>query len=305
MDIHFEQLRLDRQGRTVLDIPDLVVKAGRVTAVLGSNGAGKTTLLRMVAGLEKPTAGRVHVEGKVAYAFQEAVFLRATMQRNLEVGLALRNVPRAERAERARLAATEFGVGHLLGRFPRGMSGGELQRFNFARALCLRAPVTLFDEPMSGIDGRSRERLIDELPGLLRKFARTVLLVTHDRYEAFRLADDLVLLADGKVRAAGPKGDVFRNPPDTDMARLLGYTILPTNGSLLAVPPLGLRVGEGKLTFMLQVDQVVDLGSHKEALGLVGDTRVALPLPPGLTPPPPGGLLAIGADSAVALDGAT
>ncbi|MBM3269751.1 MAG: ATP-binding cassette domain-containing protein [Candidatus Sericytochromatia bacterium] len=302
MDIRIEGLRIDRQGRTLLDIPDLAIRESRVTAILGPNGAGKTTFLRVVAGLERPTAGSIHHAGQVAYAFQEAVFLRATMQRNLELGLALRGVAKGERADRARQAAADFGVGHILGRYPRGLSGGELQRFNFARACSLRAPVTLFDEPMSGIDGQARDRLLDELPALLRKFARTVLLVSHDRYEAFRLADDLVLLVGGKVRAAGPKGEVFRNPPDADLARMLGYTLLDHPSGLVAIPPQGLGVGTGRYTFGLLVEQVVDLGSHREALGTVGQTRLAVALPADRPPPVSGETIEIACDTAVTFD---
>jgi ABC-type sugar transport system ATPase subunit len=297
--IRVEGLRVQRLGRTLLDIPALEFRGGRVTAILGPNGAGKTTLLRLIAGLERPTAGRVVLEGRVSYAFQEAVFLRATMRRNLELALALRGVPAPERAERAGGAASDFGVAHLLGRYPRGLSGGELQRFNFARACSLQAGITLFDEPMAGLDARARDRLIDELPGLLRRFARTVLLVTHDRYEAFRLADDLVVLVGGMVRAAGPKGEVYRDPPDAEVAELLGYTFLPWQGSMVAVPPTSLRIGTGRHGFTLLVEQVVDLGSHREVVGTVAEARIAMALPPDLPGPAPGESLEIGCDRAL------
>ncbi|MBM3273648.1 MAG: ABC transporter ATP-binding protein [Candidatus Sericytochromatia bacterium] len=312
MDIAAVDLRIESQGRRVLDIPSLLIRDGRVTAILGPNGAGKTTLLRAIAGLEKGAAGSIRLGDqavepgyragrRVAFAFQEAIFLRATMRRNLELALELRGIPRSQRAEKASDAASHLGVRHLLDRHPRQLSGGELQRFNVARAISLEAPIALFDEPMSGIDGRAREQLADELPETLRRFTRTAVIVTHDRLEAFRLAQDVVVLLDGRVRAAGPKGEVFRDPPDAQVAHLLGYTILERPGGTLAVPPDALRIGAATWTFEMRVTAVADLGSRFEARGTVEGTPVALTLPPDAPQPVPGDKLMIGADSALGL----
>jgi len=199
MDVRFSGVVFSRGERVVLDVPALTIDGDRTTAILGSNGAGKSTLLRLVAGLERPGAGQVTVAGNVcgsaaardavAYAFQQAVFLSGTVEANLELALRLRHVDGRLRRQRVRETAAACGIGELLDRRASSLSGGEAQRANLARALCLRAPVTLLDEPLAGLDGPARRGLLAELPGLLREFASTTLLVTHEPDEALRLSD--------------------------------------------------------------------------------------------------------------------
>lgn len=187
MDIAIEGLRFSRERRLVLDIPRLLLPGGRVTAVFGPNGSGKTTLLRLLAGLERPQAGGIRVGGEVvgdagerarlvAFAFQEPVFLRRTVRRNLDLAMRLRQVPSAERALRLAEVADECGIAPLLDRPAWTLSGGEARRAELARALALRAPVTLLDEPLAGIDRIARTHLLDDLPRLLGRFAATAVL---------------------------------------------------------------------------------------------------------------------------------
>ncbi|MEP7176528.1 MAG: ABC transporter ATP-binding protein [Gemmatimonadales bacterium] len=295
MDVTLEQLIVTRGGRTVLDVSALSFLTGTTTAVFGPNGSGKTTLLRVVAGLERARQGSLHIGGgataalnggspRTAIAFQEQVFVGGSVRRNLELALGLRRVPFEERAERIAEAAVECGIEGLLDRSARHLSSGEAQRVNLARALALRAPVTLLDEPLSGIDRLARAQLLDDLPRLLTTFATTTILVTHDREEAFRLADHLVILVGGVVRASGSTGAVFRAPADRTVAELLGYTVLPCDAGWVAVPPGGLELGEGSPAFTLHVERIVDMGNHPHVLGRVGDVRVDLRLS-GETPP--------------------
>jgi hypothetical protein len=130
-------------------------------------------------------------------------------------------------------------------------------------------------------------------------------LVTHDREEAFRLADDLVILAGGAVRAAGPKGPVHATPPDAETAELLGYTVLFTPGGPIAVPPGGLRLGDGAVAFDFALERVVDMGNHLHLLGAVGGRRADLRLPAGTAPPPPGRPVRVFAAGHIALPPAT
>lgn len=314
MQVAVEGLVFERDGRRVLDVPQLTVAHGTTTALFGPNGSGKTTLLRLIAGLERPWSGSVqlgdlratrdpHFRQYFAYAFQEAVFLRGTVRANLELGLALRRVRSAERETRIHDVARECGVEHLLSRPARRLSGGEAQRVSLARALALRAPVTLLDEPLAGLDRVGRAQLLDDLPRLLATFATTTIIVTHDREEAFRLADDLVVLVDGVVRAAGPKGDIYRNPPDRRTAELVGYTVMPLNGTLRAVPAGALRLGSGPDTFVVVVDRVVDMGDHRHLLGHVLDAevRVDVRLPSGIDLPPTGSRVSVEPAWSVAL----
>jgi 2-aminoethylphosphonate transport system ATP-binding protein len=198
--------------------------------------------------------------------------------------------------------AYECGIAGVLDRPARQLSGGEAQRVNLARAMALRAPVTLLDEPLSGIDRLARTQLLDDLPRLLATFATTTIPVTHDREEAFRLADHLVILVDGVVRAAGSTGAVYRDPRDAVVAALLGYTVLSCDAGRIAVPPGGLRLGGTRPpTFALRVERVVDMGNHPHLVGRVGDVRVDLRLAAGETVPAPGTEIRVGATSFVAL----
>ena len=296
MEARLNHVQFGYGDRPVLDVPDLRFAEGRVTALLGPNGSGKTTLLRLLAGLERPRAGRVLVGGRpapdvrpsVAYAFQEAVFLSGSLRANLDLALRLRGLPPGERRSRLAEAATACGVAHLLDRPAGRLSGGEAQRANLARALSLRAPLTLLDEPLSGFDERGRRQMLEELPALLRRFAGTTVLVTHDRDEALRLAGDLVLLREGRVRAAGPRREVFAAPPDPETAAFLGYTLIPTDAGLAGVAPGGLRPGPGDFMLTLQVEEVVDLVTSVEVVGRGNGRRIAVAFPPDRPAPAPG-----------------
>jgi len=285
MDVSVADLHFARDGQTVLQIPALTFPSGTTTAVFGPNGSGKTTLLRLIAGLERPSRGEVRLgdvpvgqdkaaRRSIGMAFQTAVFLRGSVRHNLDLALRLREVSAPDRRSRIEEAARECGVAHLLNRPARRLSGGEAQRVNLARALALRAPVTLLDEPLAGIDRSARTQLLADLPRLLATFAATTVLVTHDREEAFRLADRLVVMIAGEVKAVGAKSSVFARPPDRETAELLGYTVLPANGSLVAIPPSSLRPGEGSLTFVLAVERVIDMGNHIHVIGTIDGERV-------------------------------
>jgi ABC-type sugar transport system ATPase subunit len=308
MDVSVADLHFARDGRTVLQIPALTFPSGSTTAVFGPNGSGKTTLLRLIAGLERPSRGEVLLgdlragqdqgaRRRVGMAFQTAVFLRGSVRHNLDLALRLREVSAPDRQARIEEVARECGVAHLLDRPARHLSGGEAQRVNLARPLALRAPVTLLDEPLAGIDRSARTQLLADLPRLLATFAATTILVTHDREEAFRLADRLVVIIAGEVKAAGVKSSVYARPPDRETAELLGYTVLPADGRVVAIPPSSLRPGEGSLTFMLAVEDVIDMGNHLHVIGTIGGERVDLRLPAGMAPPSAGSHLKVHPES--------
>jgi ABC-type sugar transport system ATPase subunit len=287
MDVRFEAVRFARAGRPVLDVPELTLASGRVTALLGPNGSGKSTLLRLVAALERPSSGRVLLGGRpaapsrrtresIAFAFQEPAFLSGSVRQNLDLGLRLRGLPPGERSPRLLEAARAGGIEHLLDRSAHRLSGGEAQRANLVRALSLRAPVTLLDEPLAGLDEPSRHQAMHDLPRLLRSFTTTTILVTHVREEALRLADDLVVLFAGRVRAAGPAASVVRRPPDAETAAFLGYTLLPTDAGLTAIAPGSLRTGPGDVCFRLEVEDVRDLATTLEIAGRIAGVSVTV-----------------------------
>ena len=312
MEVCLSDLLVTRDGRVVLDIPSLTFPEGVPSAVFGPNGSGKSTLLRVIAGLLRPSTGAPRVgtdrveagcpPERVAIAFQNAVFLRGSVRQNLDLALELRGLTPAEREARVEEVSRECDLGEVLERPARRLSGGEAQRVNLARALALRAPVTLLDEPLAGIDRITRTHLLDDLPRLLSRFASTTIIVTHDREEAFRLADHLVILSAGRVVAAGPKDQVYRCPEHRETAELLGYTVLPWASRLVGVPPGGLRIGQGSPGFELLIDRVVDMGDHHHLLGRVGSARVDLRLPAGSSPPVVQGPIRIHAARFVTLD---
>jgi ABC-type sulfate/molybdate transport systems ATPase subunit len=295
----------------VLDLPALDFPAGTTTAIFGPNGSGKSTLLRVIAGLERPAAGTVTVAGRarrrgdVAFAFQEAVFLRGDVRSNLALGLELRGIDLAERERRIAEAARECGVTALLDRRVSRLSAGEAQRVNLARTLALASPVMLLDEPLAGVDRVGRRALLDELPLVLRGVpaTTTTLIVTHDREEAFRLADRLVVLIGGRVTAEGANGDVYRAPPDRATAELLGYTILRRAAGDIAVPPGGLRAGPGAVAFELHVARVVDMGRHRHAFGWIGGDPAEMKLDWGDPVPAEGEVVPVHAAEWVAAGG--
>lgn len=306
MNVTIDELVFRRGAREVLSIPRLDFAARRVTVLLGPNGSGKSTLLRIISGLEQPSSGTVKFDGSglgrrertrlIAYAFQGAVFIAGTVRENMDLALRLRSVSAPERESRIGEAAQACGIGELLDRNAGRLSGGEAQRANLARALALRAPLTLLDEPLSGLDTSGRRQLMHVLPTLLREFTATAVVVTHDREEAIRLADDLMILSEGRVRASGPKGDVLRRPPDAEAAELLGFTVIETAEGPVGVAPGALQAGEGGVCFGLQVETVTDVGSHAEISGWIGSTPVTLTFR-GVAPVP-GQVVAVSADPA-------
>ena len=312
MEVHLHDLVFRRPSRFCLDVPELRIPRGSVTAVLGPNGSGKTTLLRLVAGLESPDRGVANLDGsaattvasrRVSYAFQEAVFFSGTVRENLALALRLRGIQGADAGARIEEVARDNGTEELLDANARRLSGGEAQRVNLARALSLRAPLTLLDEPLAQLDGAVRARILDELPDLFRRFTQTVLLVTHANDEALRLADRLVVLVDGRVRAYAEKKELLEHPSDPRVAELLGFVVLSSLRGLVAVRPATLAVGDGAVTFTMSVRRVVDLLHGREVLGTVEGTRVAALLPPGVGAPAPGASIQIATDAAIPLSG--
>jgi ABC-type sugar transport system ATPase subunit len=284
MNVTLSDVRFDWHAKPVLSIDSLQFPAARTTAILGPNGAGKTTLLRLISGLARPVGGRITlgdhlVQGPlpafkhVAFAFQKPVFLKGTVHDNLDLGLRLRGTSRADRQSRIAEIARDCEITHLLGRPALELSQGEAQRVNLARTLALRAPITLLDEPLAGFDPGLKSRLLDDLPRLFAAWATTVLVVTHNRDEALWLADHLVILTGGRVLTSGPSRELVAQPPDPETAELLGYTLMPLDGELAGIPPGALKADHEDRPLTMLVERVVDMGSQREVLGAVGQTR--------------------------------
>ena len=206
--------------------------------VLGPSGAGKSILLKCIAGVERPDRGRVmlgetvlfdsdqHVQiparaRRVGMLFQNySLFPHMTVARNIAFGVRSLTPDASERRVTALLE--QMHIRDLGSRYPRELSGGEQQRVALARALAIEPEALLLDEPLSALDAHLHSQLEIQLQETLAGFQRPTLIVTHDIDEAYRLGNDLMLLARGRVLSFGPKEEVFRHPPTREAAQITG-----------------------------------------------------------------------------------
>jgi ABC-type nitrate/sulfonate/bicarbonate transport system ATPase subunit len=271
-----------RRGRNdvLLDI-DLVVAPGEVVAVLGPNGAGKSTLLETLANLLKPSSGTLERNGRVAAALQSPDMARRSAQANVELALAWSGVRRRDRRSRAVDALTAMRADHLADRPAAMLSGGERRRVHLARAVAIRPDVLLLDEPFAGLDHATRGSLIDDAASALRHSARAVVLVVHDRAEAWALADRLVILLDGRIAAEGRPGDVLDRPPTEDVARFLGFSGERREGDdVLLTRPIHVRIdpqGDVRATVTRLVP--IEDGARAELQTTNGHLSTLVPVP--------------------------
>jgi multiple sugar transport system ATP-binding protein len=217
-----------------VDGVDLATEEGEFLVLLGPSGCGKTTLLRMIAGLEKPTAGDIIIGGqvvndlpprarKIAMVFQSyALYPHMTVFKNIAFPLKAQGIPKADRQARVEWAATIFNIERLLSRKPRALSGGERQRVALARALVREPDVFLLDEPLSNLDAKLRTAARDELQQFQKRIGTTTIYVTHDQVEAMGLGDRIAVMHEGKVRQLGKPQEVYDDPADTFVAAFLG-----------------------------------------------------------------------------------
>jgi ABC-type sulfate/molybdate transport systems ATPase subunit len=218
------ELRVRRGDTEVLHGVDLSVDAGEVVAVLGPNGAGKSTLLETLGGVLAPDAGTVQRRGRVATALQPADLAARSVRHNVELALAWWGVPRGQRRIRAIGALEATAARGLERRHAASLSGGERRRVHLARAVAIAPDILLLDEPFAGLDSATRASLLDDTGAALRGESRAVIVVVHDRAEAWALADRIVVLDDGKVVANGAPRDLLDRPPTPAVARFLGYS---------------------------------------------------------------------------------
>ncbi|MGR3365051.1 MAG: ABC transporter ATP-binding protein [Maritimibacter harenae] len=218
-------------GRVVVNDVSLTVMPGQVTCLLGPSGCGKSTTLRLIAGVDRPDAGEVRMDGALmaggstmvppeargtGLIFQDfALFPHLSVSDNVAFGL---KGTRTEKRLRVHELLEKVGLARYVDTFPHELSGGEQQRVALARALAPRPKIMLMDEPFSGLDNRLRDGIRDETLAILKEEGTAVLLVTHEPEEAMRMADEIALMRGGRIVQRGAPYNIYNAPADREAA---------------------------------------------------------------------------------------
>ena len=217
-----------------VDDVDLEIAEGEFFSLLGPSGSGKTTVLRMIAGFELPTGGAVLLQGRdvtslapydrdVNTVFQDyALFPHMTVQQNVEYGLKVKGVAKAERRRRAAEMLESVRLGQFGGRRPNQMSGGQRQRVALARALVNRPKVLLLDEPLGALDLKLREEMQVELKLIQRDVGITFVFVTHDQGEALSMSNRIAVFNQGRIEQVGTPREIYDHPTTSFVAGFVG-----------------------------------------------------------------------------------
>jgi len=271
--------------------------AGSLVVLLGPSGCGKSTTLRLIAGLEDATSGRVWIDNtdvtdlapsqrRVSMVFQSyALFPHLTVAENVVFGLEVRGVPAPERATRLARVAALLGLQSLLQRKPSQLSGGQQQRVALGRAIIAETPLCLMDEPLSNLDAQLRLEMRREIRALQRKLGITMVYVTHDQTEAMTMADQVILLRDGRIEQDGAPETLYNRPATAFTARFIGtppmnVVTLPghaAHGLLLGVRPEDIRIGTEGLP--ATVENVEYLGADSIVACRAGSETLTVRLP--------------------------
>jgi ABC-type sugar transport system ATPase subunit len=255
---------------TAVERVDLDVKPGQFVTLLGPSGCGKSTTLNMIAGLERPTEGRILIGGRdvthlppserdIAMVFQSyALYPHLSVFENIAFPLRARRRRTAEPElrERVRHVASALGLDPLLDRLPREISGGQRQRVALGRAMVRTPTVYLLDEPLSNLDQQLRVQMRSELKDIHQRLGATMIYVTHDQGEAMTLSDTIVVMSGGRVEQLGSPRDLYDRPANVFVARFLGEPGMNLfegkvasgvlRGQGVAMPTNGPGLGEGR-----------------------------------------------------------
>ncbi|WP_457328753.1 ABC transporter ATP-binding protein [Rhizobacter sp. P5_C2] len=213
---------------------DIEVENGEFLILVGPSGCGKSTLLSMIAGLDTPTSGSIHIADRdvtyalpkdrdIAMVFQSyALYPNMNVGQNIAFGLEMRNVPKAQRQEAIQRVSKMLQIEHLLDRKPGQLSGGQRQRVAMGRALARNPKLFLFDEPLSNLDAKLRVEMRAEIKLLHQRTKTTTVYVTHDQVEAMTLGDRIAVMRDGLVQQFGTPDDIYSRPATRFVAEFIG-----------------------------------------------------------------------------------
>jgi tungstate transport system ATP-binding protein len=239
--LELKDLRVDRGGVQVLDIPSFSLQENEFVSLIGPNGAGKSTLLLAILGLLKKKSGDLSYRGseivseasflklrrKVAMVLQEPLLFDSTVFDNVASGLKLRGMGRPEIKERVETYLERFNLTGFARRSARKLSGGEARRVSLARAFAVEPEVIFFDEPFTNLDVPTRQALTDDMDRVIRERRISAVLVTHDQSEALKMSNRLVVMNEGRIVQQGTPAAVMNRPVNEFVANFVGMeTIL-------------------------------------------------------------------------------
>ncbi len=289
--IEIRDLLVIRNGMPALSVTGLSFEEGSVYSLIGPNGAGKSTLLLSLMRLVRSDRGVIRYRGndvpaggsnhefrrKMAMVFQEPLLFSASVYDNVASGLKMRGAGRDDIRAAAGKAMDLLGIGRLAKRRAGALSGGEAQRVSIARALAVDPEILLMDEPFSSLDAPSRESLISDLDRIIRERGITTVFATHDRGEAIRLADRIIVMNGGSIVQAGSPNEITLYPASEFVASFMGTETILTGrvagsgGGVFTVSVNGEpieAVGHAEtgstVTFCIHPDNIVFSASQQE-----------------------------------------
>ena len=275
----------------------LTVQPGELLTLLGPSGCGKTTTLRMIAGFERPDAGRVFIgeqdvtdlmanQRNIGFVFQNyALFPHLTVFENVAYGLRVKHMAEPEIGRAVHDVLQMVGLGGYDRQFPNQLSGGEQQRVALARATVIRPRVLLFDEPLSNLDAKLRVHMRGELQQLQKQLSITAVYVTHDQEEAMAISDRIVVMSQGAIAQEGTAESLYRQPASEFVAQFIGRTNLVTarvlsveaGGTMVELHGLRLRLAgrsphaqPGRPVRLVVRPEVISIEGPDRATGLPG-----------------------------------
>jgi len=283
-------------GHEVIKGVSLEVKKGELVVFVGPSGCGKSTLLRLIAGLDTPTSGEIHISGKdvtyahpskrgVAMVFQSyALYPHMTVADNIAFALKIQGLPRAEIEAKVAEVAEILQLTALLRRRPKALSGGQRQRVAIGRAIVRQPDVFLFDEPLSNLDASLRGQMRVEIARLHARLGATSVYVTHDQVEAMTLADKIVVLNGGHIEQVGSPMELYRRPANLFVARFIGspnMNVLTAKLKGATADRVMLETPQGEITIprtgvRAEAGAEVRLGLRPENLHIVSDGQAAV-----------------------------